>query len=135
MTTIDGFKKFRTHDLASLAECLSPETHEGAGAAFLERVRDAVLNHVEEGLKETGEVLSEFIRWEREKIQDDVAEKAASQDTPTLWREFVELGGYREDLTDWGTLNDPTPTGYAKECLFSIAFRLTSALLTEIKEG
>lgn len=135
MTTIDGIKKLRTHDLASLAECLAPDPHESAGIAFLERIRNAVLDHVEKGLAETGEVVSEFIRWEREAIQDDVANKAPSQDTPRKWREFVELGAYREDLSDMGTPTDTTPGGWAEVAIFKIAFRLVSNLLTEIQEG
>ncbi|MFF4054639.1 hypothetical protein ACFYZ0_02475 [Streptomyces sp. NPDC001708] len=137
MDIIDGIKKYGAYHLATIAGALAPDEPEGEGAAFLDRVRKETIYAVELRAKEWNLTLAQAAKEHRESIQDSVADSSPSSDPGVMWRQFVELGGYREldQLRGEGTPNDDSPGGWAELALFTIAFRLVSTLLTEIQEG
>ncbi|MET8111209.1 hypothetical protein [Streptomyces prasinus] len=132
MSMLDGIKKYSPYHLATVAEVPAPDA-ESAGSKLLIKVRDEVVEHIEGLLKDSGDSLAEIVRWEREVIQDAVADSAASQDTPERWRQFVDLAAYREDRSNIGTPTDTSLEGWAEVAIFQIAFRLVSNLLDEIE--
>jgi hypothetical protein len=112
--------------LARLAECAEPDSRVSEGADFLALVRDKVVDLVQE----YGEVAPY-----REAIQDAAAEAGKSADLGVKWRQFVDLGAYKENLTEFGTPSPDTPEGHADLALFFIGFRLAKTLLDEIEEA
>jgi hypothetical protein len=137
MTIINGIRKYDAYHLATMAGALAPDDPDGEGATFLDRVRKDTIYAVELRSKEWELTLAEAAEEHRESIQDSVADSAPSSDPDVMWRQFVELGGYREldQLRKEGTPRNNTLEGWAELALFTIAFRLVSALLTEIQEG
>ncbi|QAX95523.1 OCR-like antirestriction protein [Streptomyces phage BartholomewSD] len=137
MNVIDGIRKYNSYHLATIAGALAPDDQNGDGAMLLDKVRDATIEAVELRAKEQELTLAEAAEEYRERIQDSVADKAPDSDQEVMWRQFVELGGYREldQLRKDGTPNNNTLEGWAELALFTIAFRLVSVLLTEIQEG
>ncbi|MFJ6680560.1 hypothetical protein [Streptomyces werraensis] len=137
MTTIDGIRRYNSYHLATLAEAYAPDDPNGDGAALLDKVTRETIYAVQLRAKEYGLTFAEVVEEHRESIQDSVADNAPNPDPDLMWREFVDLAAYREldRLRKEGTPNDDTPAGWAELALFTIAFRLVSALLTEIQEG
>ncbi|MFE9925179.1 hypothetical protein ACFYQA_27475 [Streptomyces sp. NPDC005774] len=133
MNIIEGIKKYSTYHLATVAEVPATDDAESAGSKLLVRVRDETIEHIEKLLKESDDSLAEIVHWNREVIQDAVADGAASLDTPERWRQFVDLAAYREDRTEIGTPTDTSLEGWAETALFQIAFRLVSNLLSEVE--
>lgn len=137
MTTIDGIRKYDSYHLATMAGALAPDDPDGAGAQFLDKVRKETIYAVQLRAKEYDLSFAEVVEEHRESIQDSVADNAPNADQDLLWREFVELGGYREldRIRQESVPMLDTLEGWAGMALFDIAFRLVSAVLTEIKEG
>jgi hypothetical protein len=137
MTTIDGIRKYNSYHLATLAGAHAPDDPNGDGAALLDKVTRETIYAVQLRAKAYEITLAEAAEEHRESIQDSVADNAPNSDPDLMWREFVELGGYREleQLRKDGTPNNDTLAGWAELALFTIAFRLVSALLTEIQKG
>jgi hypothetical protein len=105
-----------------MADCASPDGRDTAGAVFLLRVRDVV---VEEWGNCDGE-------WDDDDGYHEVADDAPSIYTATRWAEFVDLAAYREDpdLGEWpGDLTDA-----AGIALYQIANRLAIALVEELRD-
>ncbi|MGW8630582.1 hypothetical protein [Streptomyces sp. NPDC055793] len=137
MTTIKGIRLYDSYHLATTAGALAPDDDDYEAATFLDQVRTRTINTVELYAKEYELSLAEAVEDHRESIQDLVADSAPDADEDVMWRQFVELGGYREldRLRKEGKPTNDTLAGWAELALFTIAFRLTSVLLTEIQEG
>lgn len=137
MTTIKGIHLYGTYHLATIAGALAPDDSLYEGAAFLDDVRRRTISAVELYAQEWKLTLAEVVEEHRESIQDLVADASPSDDPDLMWQQFVELGAYREldRIRKEGTPANDTLAGWAENALFDIAFRLVSALLTEIAEG
>jgi hypothetical protein len=104
------------YELASLAECASPDSLTSPGASFLERVADAADSIREEGGDEDN--------------VSEAADSAVPVYTHERWQVFVDLAAYNEDVTELGATGDDL-TGCAGVALYMIAERLLHALLAE----
>jgi hypothetical protein len=114
--------------LPSPAGCMSPDSHESAGAQFLTGVRDAVTE-----------------AWEAERFDRDsdhcdgdvvseIADSAPPIYTHTRWQAFVDLGAYREEpeATDEWPADLTEAAGVA---LYQIAERLAYVLVQQLREA
>ncbi|ANT41072.1 OCR-like antirestriction protein [Streptomyces phage Nanodon] len=135
MNIIEDIKQRGPYSLAGDAETLSPDDHGSAGAQLLVGVRNAVVEAVEWRVENDGQTLAEAA----EEVRDgdaigEIADGAPSVYTHQLWLEFVDLGGYREDLEPHD-LNGDDLNKVAGIALYHIAWRLASVLLDEIIEN
>ncbi len=105
--------------LSSIAGCLCPDSAESAGARFLEAVQDSV-NAIDLDSTDVSDYSYEL---------SDVADAAPHVYTSTRWAEFVDLGAYHENPTEFGDIRDMEAA--AGICLYMIADRLALALLVE----
>jgi hypothetical protein len=127
MATLVEIKDFNAYALSDgdFAGCGTPDTLESAGAMFLTRVRDALVEAVESGRitpsqeRTNGEEASDIIH--------EIADDAPSVYTATKWAQFVDLAAYQEDPTEYGDISDMDSA--AGVCLYIIAERLCNALV------
>ncbi|WP_329289517.1 hypothetical protein [Streptomyces pseudovenezuelae] len=113
-------KTYGPYALAGLADCGSPDAKGSPGAIFLIDIRDAVI----EAIEESGEV--------DERKQGEIADHAASVMTHEKWQQWVDLCGYREDVSEFGKPTKEGIEGAADLALYYIAHRLVAALVEEI---
>lgn len=109
------------YQLAYLADCGVPDTRESLGAQFLLEVQEA-----------TAARRADFDGSEdMTDVAHEIADGAASiYSTIDLWRTFVDLAGFREDVSDLGFEFDCNEAEkYPMTALYLIADRLASALL------
>lgn len=125
--TVSDLKSASVYALADRADCAPPDTHESVGAVFLARVRDDVLERVED-------IAPEDFERETEDIGHEIADSAIPVMTYTKWQTFTDLGAWQTDVSDWlgGEEDLDTLGSYA---LYEIARTLTDAILTEIAEA
>ncbi|ATI19008.1 hypothetical protein KGG85_gp68 [Streptomyces phage Tefunt] len=135
MTPIEKINEYSPDKLARIADCTVPDTNVNEGADFLARVRDSVVGKIEAYWSGRPSELADVVRKYRERIQDKASEAAPDAFADTMWREYVDLRAYQEDLTEFGTPTDDTMEGRARLALSSIAHRLASALFDEIEEA
>ena len=111
-------RHLRDDDLAHMADCSYPD---GAGGLFLRNVRDTVLEMVTHYGVEPAALIN------NDEARHEVADGAPNCYTYTRWQEFVDLGAYREDVTDFGPIENMTDA--AAVALYMIAARLYDALV------
>lgn len=124
---------YTTWSLASMADCASPDHHDGIGfdyptdppapspgAHFLRRVADGVAEAIEYGA-------------DPDEVPYDVADACVPIYTSEVWATFVDLGAYMEDPTELGPISDMGDA--ATVCLYMIGERLASAILADIDEN
>lgn len=111
---LEAIQKLGVYQLARMADTLDPDTAESEGAQFLASVRDSVTYAIEYG---------DTIRvWE-------IADQAPDVYTHRRMKEFVDLGAYRVDVSDYSDANDVV--AIAGVALYIIAERLVRALSDE----
>jgi hypothetical protein len=132
---IEQIEQYGPLKLARIADVTEPDSHVSDGADFLASIRDDVTEKVSYYWDGGESQLLDIVQDERERIQDEVSDSAPSVYTHEMWRQFVDLCAYREDLSDHGEPTDDTMEGRARLALSSIGFRLASALLDEIEEA
>lgn len=109
---------FTAYRLASMAECSGPDSLDSPGAKFLLDVQAATREHIESG-------------GDPEELHE-IADNAPDAYTWPRWQEFVDLGAWREDLSDLGGLGSMEDmTEAAGVALYQIADRLAHALVEE----
>ena len=122
LTITVGTTEYRIYELASLAECASPDSGDTPGAYFLVGVAQSVADaYAFDRTQDVDDVVAE------------VADDAPSVYTDTMWREFVDLAAYREDLDELG-VTDGGLEPQARICLYMIAERLARALWDAARE-
>lgn len=118
--SIEEIKAHGPYTLAQMAETGSPDAKGSPGAIFLIDIRDAVV----EAFEEDGQV--------DERKQGEIADGAASVMTHEKWQQWVDLCGYQEDLSEFGTPTKEGIGGIADLALYYIAYRLVTALVEEL---
>ncbi|WLW38545.1 hypothetical protein [Streptomyces phage Vanseggelen] len=132
MSIIEDIKGRGPVRLAGDAETLDPDTQDSPGARFLKSVRDSVVESVEYVAGSDGLSLAEAAEFVRDgDAIGEIADSAPSVYTHQLWSEFLDLGGYREDL-EAHELNVADLNVIPGVALYHIAWRLASVLLEEI---
>jgi hypothetical protein len=135
MSILDDIKGRHVYGLAADAETLDPDGEDSPGARLLASVRDAVVEAVEWRVENDGLSLVEAA----EDVRDgdaigEIADGAPSVYTHQVWTEFLDLGGYREDLEPHD-LNVDDLSKIPGIALYHIAWRLASVLLEEIADS
>ncbi|AOQ27045.1 OCR-like antirestriction protein [Streptomyces phage Goby] len=134
MDIIESIKQRGAYSLASDADTLSPDDHRSAGALFLIQVRDSLLEEIEWRVNNGWTV-----KDSAEDIRDHdgygvIADQAPSIYTNEVWKQFVDLGGYNEDLEPHD-LNAGDLSKIPGIALYHIAWRLAEVLTEEIIES
>jgi len=125
---IADFKTDGAFSLAGPADCMSPDSPTSPGALFLGRVRDDVIERVEDITD-----LSDFER-ETEELTHEIADNAVPIYTADKWATFVDLGAYQEDVSELaGDEGDMDKLGSI--ALYVIAERLVQAILSDLTEA
>lgn len=120
-------QQLTVYALACHAECggiSGPDTSESAGARFLTRVRDALLEALEHAESCEAQDTHDDLVWE-------VSDGAVPIYTHERWLAFVDLAAYQEDTTELGSGTHDL-TELAGVALYVIAERLCHALIAEI---
>jgi len=124
---VSAIKVYTTWSLQDMAGCMAPDSKESAGAVFLARVRDDVVERVADYPAE------DFAR-ETEDLAHEIADSAVPVYTGEKWATFTDLGAYAEDVSDLA--GDSTDMDQLSNiALYVIAERLVSALLAELAEA
>ena len=126
METLSGIKGYTTWTLQRLAECMTPDSKESAGSVFLARVRDDVVERVDD-------YPAEDFERETEDLAHEIADAAVPVYTGEKWATFTDLGAWEEDVSDFGVVGGLDNLGSA--ALYVIAERLVCALLSELAEA
>ena len=121
---IEALSELTAYNLASMADCGSPDSPESVGAMLLVHVRDAVVEYLE------GHDAGQYNEDERDAYAHEIPDGAPSVYTHERWAEFVDLAAYNEDPTEYGAPDDMNQA--AAVCLYIIAERLFWALLAEV---
>lgn len=124
--TLEEIRELNAYELASTADCASPDTRESAGAAMLTRVRNGLVEAIESGsvtldnLDDSGQL-------------HEIADGAPSVYTHHKWEQFLDLCAYQEEPNDgeWPTDLDQTAT----IALYQIADRLVHLLAEDWRDG
>lgn len=131
---IHEIKGRNAYTLSHLAEAFSPDTLESPGAEFLTGVMDAFVEGVRFNCEEFSDEfeISQVIDNMRNAGElDTFASDAPSCYTHEMWKQFLDLGGYREDLSGCPVigLDEPNALNMIAACALSqIADRLIEAL-------
>lgn len=118
------------YTLSYLAGCLAPDTDDSPGADFLSSVRASVV-------ESWGYVSDPTSEDEAADAIRGIADNAPSVYTHRRWEEFVDLGAYREDLSEFGfdVTADTDMFNLAGVALYLIAERLARVLWDELVEA
>ncbi len=122
--------------LASMAECGTPESSVSPGADFLRHVQTDVQERVEWEIEQNH---AETIEEACDSLRDngglsEIADSAVPIYTHTLWATFVDLAAYQEDPSELGA-DSPDMQQSAGICLYLIAERLAYALAEDMKDN
>jgi hypothetical protein len=143
VTESDGVATYNEHNvfqLASFADCGSPDSVDSPGAAFLARVARDVADRVDVGDIEQGDpegAWNEAVAAQLRDLTEDGAHEVSDAAVPIYtherWQVFVDLQAYQEDVSEYGDADDLTNA--AGVALYSIAQRLVIALAEELTEA
>ena len=109
-------------ELASIADCASPDSRESAGAIWLRQIQDYFNENFGSNVE----------------YPEDFAAQAADYMVPVytheLWSIFVDLAAYREDVSELGfvVFDSTNPDRLPMTALYMIAERLVNALIEEL---
>ncbi|AFV51386.1 hypothetical protein FDG66_gp66 [Streptomyces phage phiCAM] len=135
MSIIEDIQGRSAYSLASDADTLCPDSLESPGARLLSSVRDSVIEAVEWKVEHDGLSLTEAAEEVRDGDElGEIADGAPSVYTHQVWTEFLDLGGYNEDLEPHD-LNVDDLNKIPGIALYHIAYRLASVLLEEIADS
>jgi hypothetical protein len=127
MATIDEVKACPPWALArDYADCFEPDTSDSPGAAFLESVRDNIIEAWEEGRLTDEDSDGDTVH--------EIADGAPDVYTATRWAEFRDLGAWQEEpeaMDEWPS----DLTDAAGVALYQIAERLCYALIADLRKG
>jgi len=101
-------------EIARVAECGSPDSHDSAGAELLDTIRICLIDHLRYDPKVAVPV-------------SEIANSSVTVYTHPIWLQFVDLCGYNEDLSDYMALGS-TMTEQASYVLAHIAERAIVSL-------
>ncbi|QDK03791.1 OCR-like antirestriction protein [Streptomyces phage Werner] len=135
MDIMADIKGYGPYWLAREADTMEPDDHNSAGALFLASVRDSVIERVEWEVEHNELTLVEAA----EEVRDgdalgEIADGAPSVYTYDAWKQFVDLGAFREDLEPH-ELKMSELDKVAGIALYHVAYRLASVLLEQIIEN
>lgn len=119
-TVRDTLNSLNACQLAYHADCATPDSDTSNGAAYLYRVRDAIV-----------ESLTYAIEHNDTYDNDDIHQQIDGTVpiyTHAMWATFVDLAAYNVDVTDYGT-DDSNTDSRAAVALYVIGETLAAALL------
>lgn len=119
-------KEYTANQLSTDAGCFSPDDPDSPGALLLTGVRDDLVERIESGqITVGGDANEDEVR--------EIADAAPDVYTHKRWQEFVDLGAYQEDISEYGEPDAANLTdSVAAVALYAIAERLANALLDEL---
>lgn len=130
MSVISDIRDMSVYYLADLADCGSPDASASPGGKFLDEIREALLEDIED--ENNGETVLERLQYVLESGRDrEVIQGAVDYRTHQMWLSFVDLCAYEEEL-------DGEYTDLESQCfaaLEQIGQRLVSALTQEIENS
>lgn len=120
------------HDLSGDADCASPDSADSAGARMLSSVRSSVIELIEYNAEEI-----DGPEWldgaDDNGAVSEIADNAPDVYTHQRWAEFVDLGAYNEDPSDFIDMSGNVDmTQVAGVALYMIADRLARAMLADL---
>jgi len=121
---IQEIKELSAYELATMADCASPDSPSSPGARMLAQTRDTVIEAWESGRYHGSEDPSD--------VHHAIADDAPSVYTYTAWQQFVDLGAWQEE-PETGEWPDDLSKA-AAVALYQIAERLAVAVHDELCE-
>lgn len=135
---IDRQRDRNAYQLASDADCGTPDALDSAGARVLTYVRDGVIEmieyHADEwAVLEPGEVIDALDSIDDDGSVHEIADGAPNIYTHRLWSEFVDLQAYNEDISGHGDIDCDDLSRVAGVAVYVIARRLADDLVSEYR--
>jgi hypothetical protein len=132
--SIQSVKDLKFWHLSHLADVTSPDGEDSPGTAFLEGVRDSVIEQVEY-LVEAGSTVEEAVESIRYNGGDgEIADAAVPIYTYLKWQTFTDLAAWEVDLADITDVSEPMDLDKQSNlALYLIASNLVSVLLDEVE--
>lgn len=118
------------YQLAGLADTFQPDSNESAGADLLHRVAENLAEAIVWETDEENRTIAEALDYIADERLHEIADGAVPIYTHEMWSAFTDLGAWQEDPTELGA-DASDMDAAARACLYMIADRLVSALLTE----
>lgn len=112
--------------IAELAEVSSPDNYDSPGARFLDSLRGEIHERITSGAS------ADDLRDESGTIADEFIDVVASRGTHNMWKIFIDLCAYEEDLSDFGLFE--TPNDMLSRALWQIADRFCHKVADELDE-
>lgn len=124
MGVVEEINSISVFRLSRIADCVEPDSDSSPGGWFLRDMRDSVVD-----------------LWENDELRDDnyqdkIAELAGNAPdayTYELWKEFVDLGAFREDVSDYISELPEDLSDIPRAALRVIAERLGFALFEMLR--
>lgn len=139
LAEVDALPDLSTAALAALADCVCPDRDEKAGRSFLSGVAEAVADLLGDELRgldddaAADEILATVTAWREGDAPFEIADGAPSVYTFTMWKQFVELAAWQEDVSEFGDPGDDLSRA-ASLALYVIARNLVDALVDRVAE-
>jgi hypothetical protein len=139
MPDAHSFHDHNPFQLATLADCGSPDDRESPGALFLASIARSVAEHCNQyaGTPEDGDdwplIVGELSDGD---AAHEIADNAVPIYTHERWQVFTDLQAYNEDVSELGEVDgDDLTRSVAGVALYMIAERLVHALAEELSEA
>lgn len=126
--SLQDIRDMSAYWLANVAGCMCPDATDSAGAEFLLRVRDDIV----ELLDDETVNLDALDRIDNNGAIHEIADNAPSVYTHTCWQQFVDLGAYQEEPETGEWPEDLTRA--AMIALYQVAQNLCYAVIAEYRE-
>jgi hypothetical protein len=126
-TILDDVRERTVWSLAREADTCDPDALTSPGGNFLDRVRDAFIEAIEYLDDPTADEIRDLDSFE-------YVDSSVPIYTSDLWRTFVDLAAYNEDVSEWGDMGDDLNKA-ASTALFIIADRLFHGLASDVADS
>lgn len=127
VTEVKQWSAFR---LSSEADCSSPDSLTSPGAEFLDTVRVATVERL--NYLSDDDLMSLPDSFTDVGAHNEIADGSVPVYTHDLWATFVDVGGYREDPSDYGDGSETNMDQLANVCLYLIAERLVGSIVESV---
>lgn len=130
---VKALAELNAYQLASLADVNSPDSLESAGAEFLSRVRNSVIESLEYVVSEHADYdLLDVVATVRDDGHE-IADGAPSIYTFERFKQFTDLAAWQEDISELSDGSAANMEALAGIALYVIAERLVDALLDALE--
>jgi hypothetical protein len=124
---IADVREWSVYRLANEADVMSPDSRDSAGSGMLDSVRSATIDAIDYADTDSTDDI-------RAIETSEIADSGPSVYTHACWSQFVDLGAYREDISEWGEPDGSDLESIARLALYMVADRLARAIIEYVAD-